>query len=204
MLVILISMLIDIFSSVIIEDVSQYCRSGTLLAIAYFYFDFSDPQKRRNENLIRSLITQFSTQCINALEALALLYAQNRDGKQQATSSDLMAALKYILGEFQHSYIIIDALDECTDRMELLSFISEIVNWKLGTLHILTVSRTEKDIEDCLTCHVSDDITIQSELIYADIQLHVRERLHSDARFRWPVDVLTEIEEALMNGANGM
>jgi hypothetical protein len=80
----------------------------------------------------------------------------------------LMMTLRQILGSFQHTYVIFGALDECTERDELLRLIDEIVSWKLGSLHILATSRKERDIEDSLTCLVSPQIYIQSALVESD------------------------------------
>jgi hypothetical protein len=48
--------------------------------------------------------------------------------------------------EFDEAYIILDALDECKDGMELLENVDEIAGWNLKKLHILATSRREKDI----------------------------------------------------------
>jgi hypothetical protein len=77
-------------------------------------------------------------------------------------------------------YIIVDALDECSEREELLVLIEDIIDWKLTTLHTLATSRKEQDIEDCLSTLVSNEIDIQSTLVDADIRVHVRERLRND------------------------
>jgi hypothetical protein len=36
-----------------------------------------------------------------------------------------------MLGDSQQKFIILDALDECKGREELLGLIEDIVNWKL-------------------------------------------------------------------------
>jgi hypothetical protein len=47
---------------------------------------------------------------------------------------------------FDETFIILDALDECKGRQELLENIDEIGKWKTEKLHILCTSRREKDI----------------------------------------------------------
>jgi NACHT domain. len=192
-------------SSTIIEDVLRYCQSDPLLAIAYFYFDFNDPEKRQHEKPIRSLITQISAQCPSVPDILAKLFSQNKDGGQQPNMPNLMKTLKHMLGDFRHTFIILDALDECTEQEELLILIGEIVDWKLGNLHILVTSRKEREIEDSLLSCVSCQINIQSTLVDNDIQIHIRERLEHDPKLKkWPANVREEIEMTLMQGAHGM
>jgi len=192
-------------SSTIIEDIVCHCRSNPSFAFAYFYFDFHDSAKQRYENLVRSLIEQFSAQCASAPEALENLYSRSQDGARQPTADALVATLRDIVCGFRHTYIAIDALDECSEREELLCLIEEIANWKIDTLHILATSRKEQDIEHCLSPIVSNQIDIQSTLVDADIRIYIRERLQSDRRLRkWSADAWLEIETALMDGAHGM
>src|ERR1700677_4885941 len=134
---ILAGRLIGFCSSTIIEDVWRHCQSDPSFVMAYFYFDFSDMQKQQSEYLIRSLITQLSSQTSSCVDALSALYSQNLNGQRQPTIEALMITLKHIVGGFRHVYVIIDALDECQDRPQLLTLIEEVVDWRIGKLHVL-------------------------------------------------------------------
>jgi len=198
-------MLIMDCSSTIIEDVLRHCQSDPTFVIAYFYFDFSDTLKQSSESLVRSLITQLSSQSSSCPEALKSLYSENLNGHRQPTTEDLMVILKYIVGSFQHVHVVIDALDECRDQERLLPLIEEIVEWKLGNMHILATSRHERDIEDCIGPLVSAQINLHSVRVNADIHTHLRERLKNDSKLKkWPAKIHGQIEAALMDGAHGM
>lgn len=141
----------------------------------------------------------------NTPEALNALFARSQDGQHQPTTEGLVLALQHMLRDFDQSFIILDALDECKEREELLGLIETIVNWKLKMLHLLATSRRLNDIEETLTPLITGHICIQSALIDADICIHIRERLQNDPRLRkWPENVRLEIEKALMEGAHGM
>jgi hypothetical protein len=110
-----------------------------------------------------------------------------------------------MLGNFQQTFIILDALDECKEREELLGLIGDFVNWNLETLHILATSRRARDIEETLEPLVTGQICIQNALVNADIHIHICERLQNDPKLRkWPTNVQMEIEKTLMDGAHGM
>ena len=193
------------YSSTIIQDVISYCRSNTSFAAAYFYFDFRDPAKQRAENLVRSLIKQFSVQCTGIPGPLEALYFQIQDGSRQTTVEALVSTLRDIMQTFQHTYIVLDALDECSEREDLLNLIEEIIDWKIETLHLLATSRKEQDIDDCLSSRVSNEINIQSSLVDADIRVHVRDQLRKDRKLKkWSPAAQSEIETALVDGAHGM
>jgi hypothetical protein len=192
-------------SSTIIEDVYWHCQLDASFAITYFYFDFGDTEKQQSKNLIYSLITQLSFQSLSCPESLVALYSQNGKGQRWPTTEAFMATLKHIIGGFQHVYVIVDALDECQDRDQLLSLIEEIVGWKLGKLHMLATSREEQDIEDCLGPLVSAQISLHVAQVNIDIQSYLRERLENDPKLKkWPAKVHGEIEATLMEGAHGM
>lgn len=189
-------------SSTIIAEVLDFCKLDPSLSVAYFYFDFNDGEKQCPENLIRSLLTQFSAQCTRTPDVLADLYSRHQNGQRQPATGFLMTTLSHIIAEFRDAYIILDALDECMERQGLLELIEEILDWNLGNLHILATSRRERDIDDFLASRVVGQVDLTQALVDADIQSYVRNRLRTWKK--WPAKVQTEIEETLMEGAHGM
>jgi hypothetical protein len=159
--------------------------------------------------MICSLITQLSTQCTSTPKALEMLFSSKMNGKQQPTATELLVTLRQMVQGFSETFIILDALDECNEREDLLTAIEEIIGWKTGKLHILATSRREKDIEEGIK-HLVDDkdeICIQSALVNRDISAYVHERLQTDRRLRrWQnePEAKQEIEEVLMKKAGGM
>ncbi|PVH69880.1 ankyrin [Cadophora sp. DSE1049] len=110
-----------------------------------------------------------------------------------------------MLGEFKETFIILDALDECKERKELLLLLKNLNSWGTGKLHILVTSRRERDIEETLESLVTSEICLQSALVNVDIHTHISERLQNDSNLkRWPANVRGEIERTLMDGAQGM
>lgn len=192
-------------SSTIIEDVKSSYESDPTVAIAYFYFDFNDIEKQRHEKLIRSLIEQLSLQSMKSMEALNTLFASSQDGQQQPTLDALTSTLQHMLGDFQQIFIILDALDECKEREELLGLLENLIGWNLENLHIIATSRRERDIEETLEPLVTGQVCIQSALVNADIHIHLCDRLQNDPKLKkWPANVRREIENTLMDGAHGM
>ena len=110
-----------------------------------------------------------------------------------------------MLESFQQLYIVLDALDECTEREELLKFLETIAGWNNNKLHIIATSRREGDITDALDPWVTNQVCIQSELVSADIRTYIHEKLQNDRKLKaWPSTVQSEIEATLMDGAHGM
>lgn len=100
---------------------------------------------------------------------------------------------------------MVDALDECTDREDLLDFIEVLMGWKIDGLHVLTTIRKENDIVTSLEPLVTYQLCIESALVDADIRVHVLESLSNDRKLKTlSIDVQNEIEDALMSGAKRM
>lgn len=136
-------------------------------------------------------------------QALEALYAVNQNGQRQPSYEGLVETLKAILRLSSKTYFILDALDECTDRQELLQLIQEMNKWRM--VQILATSRKEKDIEEVLKPLVTCQISIQDAEVDHDIQLYIHYQIQNDPRLqKWPLEMHREIEKSLMDGAHGM
>ena len=150
--------------------------------------------KQSSENLVHSLTTQLSSQSSSCPEALQTLYSQNLNGQRQPAAEDLMITLKHIVGSFQYVYL---------EQLPLL--IQEIIEWKLGSLHILATSHQEHDIKDSVGPLVSPQVNLHIAQVNADIQTHLQEKLKNDSKLKkWPSKIRGQIEAALMEGGDGM
>ncbi|KZP17524.1 hypothetical protein FIBSPDRAFT_830542, partial [Athelia psychrophila] len=114
----------------------------------------------------------------------------------------LEAALQTIIGEFQHAYIIIDALDECADRHKLLRWLKGISCWRGGRLHVLLSSRRERDIEDSLAIiNGLWRVSFAGGSSNPDIVKFLDESLVELTR--WSYEIRTLIRYTLLEGADG-
>lgn len=174
---------------------------------AYFYFDFHETEKQRSENLIRHLVTKLSGQDPNCPDMLLKLFAACRGSKRRPTVEELVTVLKHTIETFGKVFVVIDALDECTDREGLLDFITVAVGWGLHNLHLLATSRTERDIIQCLGSLNATEVNLQQDLVDNDILIYTDERLQNDGKLKkWSksVEMQKEIRQTLMEKAQGM
>lgn len=198
-----------VLSSTIINEVLQESRSKSDVAVAYFYFDFNDVEKQKPDRMIRSIITQLSRQSTRNLGELESLFSTCDNGGRQPDVERLMVVLKEVVESSDETYIVLDALDECSDREVLMESIEQVQDWKLPQLHMLITSRRLIDIEESLDPLITPHckICIQSALVNADILTYVHERLQTDRHLkRWgnKPKVQEEIKATLMQKADGM
>ncbi|KAL8967981.1 MAG: hypothetical protein Q9183_002675 [Haloplaca sp. 2 TL-2023] len=177
--------------------------------VLYFFFDRNDNMKQQLPSMIRSLVQQMCTQLGGSPNEVRALYSACGDGKRQPERERLLVVLHQLLARSAGAYLVIDALDECQDRHDLLKVIQEVASWADVQLHLLFSSRRETEIEDSMKSLQREVYKehIDSDAIDADIQRYVQHRLQSDpALKRWQGDHETqyEIEAALTDKANGM
>ena len=193
-------------SSTIIENLKQNCGNDSSIGLAYFYHDFRAPEKLLVRNLICSLIIQLSWYCSTPTNALMQLYSKCRDGLEQPSHDALILALRELSMIFQHTYIVVDALDECmgTERTRLIDFIKTVSTWSLDSVHLLATSRPEPDIRQRLVM-AAETVDLEVANVDHDIMLYIKTRLDSEEQFRRWIDVEKRlIEETLTKGAHGM
>ena len=190
-------------SSSVIDKLSQ---ENLAFGLAYFFFDGRDSQSelQLHNKLIRSLISQFSHQRGGTPTELADLYKCCGDN-QQPSVKQLQNTLGEILDGFSRAYIVIDALDECTDREKTLNWATTLVSdteRTFGNLHILVTSRPERDIETVFTMFDPDSIDIgqvasnQDISNYLELQMNSKFKQHSESTRK-------QIESGLRKHADG-
>ena len=155
-------------------------------------------------HLIRSLIYQLLGSSLKLPSPLSRLFAACANGNRQPTSENMLAVLHEILIALGETYIVIDALDECTERQELFKVFRDFVS-RTPKLHLLATSRKEPDIVSLIQPLATHNIGLDPQIISADINTFISETLKSDDKLKvWSSNTHMQIEEALMKGANGM
>ncbi|KAL4990295.1 purine and uridine phosphorylase [Aspergillus falconensis] len=196
-----------VLSAAVIGHLNQ--QHGLSHAVLNFFFDFTDADKQSLDKLLRSLIAQLYSRCENTREELNKLFSSCEDGHRQPTYESLFTTFIQMANYVSKIQIVIDALDECKTRKDLLSWMEDLARSGHTGLHFLVTSRKEEDIESELKrwLHQGDIISIQQDPVNRDIQLYVYRRLQNDRGFeRWRTApaVQDEIKTELMEKANGM
>ncbi|KAK5745281.1 hypothetical protein LTR17_001442 [Elasticomyces elasticus] len=199
----------SILSSGIINDLQTYCKDEPERALAYFYFDFNDTIKQDPMNMIKSLLYQLLEQGVRIPQSLQSAHVSCNNGQRSASSAQLLDALHETLKTCPASYIVLDALDECTARVDLLDMLEEIHGWKILTLHVIATSRKEVEIEAQMEKLTTGRgrICLESDVVNQDIRTYVQTRLmHEESFRRWQKvpAVRNEIEVTLAQKAHGI
>ena len=116
----------------------------------------------------------------------------------------LQDILRDILYGFSDAYIVIDALDECSDRQKTLDWVKELVtDRKAGeSLHIVVTSRPEPDIEKIFRTLDQHSIGVGETTANQDIMKYLELQMESQFH-KYDENTRKEIESRLRERAEG-
>ncbi|KAF7973994.1 hypothetical protein HWV62_13605 [Athelia sp. TMB] len=181
---------------------SEGCTPDSRVSCAYFFFDSrsGETDQSLHHKMLRSLIRQMSYQAGSIPAALVQLYG---GGHETPSLTSLQKTLHQIIAGFERAYIVIDALDECTDREKVLAWTQDLLRQNMSQLHILFSSRREQDIVRCLEPIASiAHVSLAGASTNADIETYVDAMLAKVTS--WDTKTRARVKSALMEGADGM
>lgn len=172
-----------------------------------FYFDFAYAGKQKVDDMLRCIIFQLYTLVPDAKRHLNRLFESLKNGQQQPDTSKLSLCLKDMLSGAGGICILLDALDECSQRRQLLTWMNDFVPTIPHVQFILT-SRYDDDFERSLGGWVGEAncISLNINSIDSDIRSYVKSRLEGGEFKRWATlpQVMADIIETVGQKANGM
>ncbi|KAF3009412.1 hypothetical protein E8E14_010117 [Neopestalotiopsis sp. 37M] len=195
-----------VLTSTIINDLRA--SPNCIHALYYFYFDFTDTRKQTFESCVRSLLSQMYHTSERGREEVDALYEFCNVGKDQPSNRSLQTSFANVIRSSE-TWIVLDALDECKVRVDLLRWLRDLRNEE-AKIHVIATSRPEQDIEVTmkqLSCSQREKIAIDSDILEADIKSYVHEVIEKDVDFdTWKSmpKVREEIETSLVGKAHGM
>lgn len=105
------------------EDTIAHHEGSSGTAVVYFCFNFKDSAKQMTVGMLGSLLFQL----LEKLDAIPAEVDKNFKKYNYQTEHQLLDLLKSVLGHFTRSYIVIDALDESTEKRTRLSAVNQLV-----------------------------------------------------------------------------
>ncbi|KDN68182.1 hypothetical protein CSUB01_10565 [Colletotrichum sublineola] len=195
-----------VLSTTVIDHLEE---TGAHLTLSFF-FDFNDTRKQTLEDLLRSLAFQLYLTGTEATTILDRLFTSSDDGNRQPDISALSTCVELMLQSSPNIAIVLDALDECTTRDKLLSWIRRLSS-SSNTKKIKLIVTGRPEAEFCReiprvfgenNCKV-----LSKEAVNADIHSYVDHELHQRPDFmekNIPGDLLEQISCRLREGADGM
>ncbi|KAJ7465570.1 ankyrin repeat-containing domain protein [Mycena latifolia] len=171
--------------------------------LAFFYFDTNNPGQHTVTQLLCSLVSQLSVQADFPDKTLNQLWETHAKGQHLPSDPVLIsAALIPILTEFTRPvYIVLDALDECSEINKLLKFLTQILEAVPSTVHLLLTSRPEV-VHGTNLVQAAVSLSLDG-CMDQDIESYIWEKL-SGLGTEWAEDRKEQIRVGLLERSGGM
>ena len=126
--------------------------------------------------------------------------------KQSLTDGMLLDLLRHTATLLDGVHIVIDAMNESSDREELVEYLNTIRSWGVPQVHLSVTGRDEVELRDGFEGRLSagEKFDIQTAGQDQDIKDYVTTQLSTDNRLRMWETLRDLIETKLVDGAKGM
>ncbi|KAK4658095.1 hypothetical protein QC762_0034800 [Podospora pseudocomata] len=177
--------------------------------VLQFYFDFNDTSKQKVDGVLRSLVFQLYKLGSSSNE-LNSLYQSHFDYQRQPDNPSLTKTLHAMMKDSKNIYLVMDALDECTERGELLQWMMEFFNAPdLGHVRMIATGRPDEEFLRRIPGWIGKNNCLQldKEAVNADIRSYVTAKLEQSPDFlekELSQDLRERIRNEVGDRADGM
>lgn len=192
-----------ILCSTVIEKIKFACHTQSNTDCVYFYFDFNDMRKQTIHGFLRSVLVQLCTCRQDFITNIQTLFDKCNRGRRQPNKNELVQILFALLKGPRQTYLLLDALDECTERGPMAQIVKKLIS-SFTNLNMLITSRLEQDINTELQDYVDIVISIQSSEVKGDVEIYVRKLIDEDSNLKRFRRIREEVLTTLVMGADGM
>lgn len=154
--------------------------------------------------MLSSLLHQLSDQLAVVPEEICGLWEKYKGKKSRPPPDELLNILNLVVREyFNKVYVVLDALDECSERQILLPILRQLMKDKCVSLFL--TSRIEHDIQKSFSEYQIYSTSIESGVVATDVELFLNEHIKTIETLRDLSHALQkEIVLRLVEGAKGM
>jgi Cdc6-like AAA superfamily ATPase len=198
-----------VLSTMVLDQITEDGENDEQLVLSFF-FDFSSSENQTKDNMLRALAFDlYRDGQDDSAAVLEASFQAHQNGHQQPNSMVLEDVVKRMLTH-RKVIIILDALDESSTRIEVLSWLENIIcSSGLEDVQLFCTSRSEHDFLRDLPGLVSKGgcVELDNHVINNDIGLYVSEQLSTRREFQRKVfttDIRERIQRQVGAGANGM
>ena len=182
----------------------QCSNNQESIGTAYIYCNYKDKERETALNLMSTILQQFLLQPSANAEGLLNLFQGHAKQKTRPTLSEVQNLLRLAIRGFNRAYIVVDALDECTEINENReTFVAELTSL-LPDVSLLLTSRPLPHLERQLPNALQIELQAHNE----DIIEYIKERAALSQKMRGHMQkdpkILQTIISKILEKAKGM
>jgi hypothetical protein len=192
------------FSSTVIDHVKKSIDADC--ALVFFYFDFRNGNKQHADTLLLSFVSQLCHRIEGRVPTAVLsAFEGNSNGAHKPSIPELIVMLSELSRCYKRLYVVVDALDECSQWHILSPHFLSFCQDNDDLVHLLVTSRGRPDIEHTMDSLQAILVTLGGDGVDVDIRSYVEYVVdHEPSLKKWGVEGIELITKTLSAGAGGM
>ncbi|KAJ6482417.1 hypothetical protein C8R45DRAFT_1099709 [Mycena sanguinolenta] len=192
-----------VISSVVIDHLLQTCTSEEV--VLYTFCEFRNQQSITPGAILCTLFSGLLRSYPDEISANFddLIREERKRQSPPQTVAPLLKLIRKAIPAFKRVYLVLDGLDECDSRSELLELLPSLASD--DDLHVFVASRQEEEIREAFCDATIISLGTQTEDVDGDIKLHISQELQNRRELaRLPRELKEEIQATLESKASGM
>lgn len=163
-------------ASLVIDDLRPIAAANEDAVVAWFYFKYAERGSVTTATLLSSLLRQLVQGLPTVPEAITVLYDSHQGTSLSVVESK--NALYEVAKLYDHGFIVVDALDECSNIDEARDVFALELNYLPANMQLLITSRHIESIKENFQQSSHLEISAQDQ----DIENYVLLRLGEEQR----------------------
>jgi hypothetical protein len=188
-----------ILSSTVVADLCQHHQKDPDVAVAFFYCNYKHHKDQQVDSILLSILKQLAEGRPILTSNVQTLYDQSDKRRKRPLHEDIVRSLQIEMTFSSRTFLVIDALDECSDRRALISALLKIQ--ELSSINLLVTSRLIPEI--AAEFRAAETVTIRAA--ENDVQEYLKAQIHRLPRFVQQDPALQdEISKTIVKAVDGM
>ncbi|KAL0632593.1 hypothetical protein Q9L58_008524 [Maublancomyces gigas] len=198
----------SVLASLVVDTISAQYALDDRSGLAFLYYKHQNREGQKLKDILPALVKQLCRKKQALPIEVKELYRQYSRQDQFPSLAKLQAQLTEISESFDQVYIVIDALDECSDQNMVFALISALVRDSSVKIKICVTSRREQYILHSFAKLQCPRLEIEAKKVDEDIAIFVDveiDRRSEDYQYGViGLELKEEIKTSLITRSNGM
>lgn len=192
----------SVLAAVVVDFLRNTLPVQDPVNVAALYCNFKDGHVQTPESLLAALCVQLVSDSETVPESIETLYRLHCNKRTRPTVQEIQNVLHEMLKQPKSTYVIVDALDECTD--EVRSFLVRELKALRTKIRLLVTTRPiEKIVEE-----FQDGLIIDIRAREDDLRRYITSRIVNSGKLsnllRRRTPLAKDINHKIISKANGM
>lgn len=170
----------------------------------YAFCSYKEEEVQTPENLVADLLKQVLQQTGSTSDDTRGLYTRHKAKKTRPTLQELTSVLVNEVDRFESVFVVIDALDECTERDNSRAQLLAEVRRLPQNSRILITSRYSPHLEESF----KDAPSVEVRATDDDVKRYIEGRIEKEPRLakhiRSDIQLLDEVVTTIVDNCKGM